>query len=71
MERLYTYKFRIYPNEEQRIFLANVFGCCRLVYNYFLNEKKQQYEKSKTKQIWKKLQNNFKEPFRQCWKRKP
>ena len=48
MERLYTYKFRIYPNEKQRIFLANVFGCCRLVYNYFLNEKKQQYEKSKT-----------------------
>lgn len=48
MERVYTYKFRIYPNKKQGIYLANVFGCCRLVYNYFLNEKKQQYEKTKT-----------------------
>jgi putative transposase len=48
MERVYTYKFRIYPNKKQGIYLANVFGCCRLVYNYFLDEKKQQYEKTKT-----------------------
>ena len=48
MERMYTYKFRLYPNREQQVYLANVFGCCRLVYNYFLNEKKNQYNKSKT-----------------------
>ncbi len=48
MERVYTYKFRLYPNREQQVYLANVFGCCRLVYNYFLNEKKNQYNKSKT-----------------------
>lgn len=48
MERVYTYKFRLYPNKEQQDYLANVFGCCRLVYNYFLNEKKNQYNESKT-----------------------
>ena len=45
---MYTYKFRLYPNKEQQDYLANVFGCCRLVYNHFLNEKKQQYEETKT-----------------------
>jgi len=48
MERTYTYKFRLYPNNEQEIYLANVFGCCRLVYNHFLNEKKNQYEETKS-----------------------
>lgn len=48
MERIYTYKFRLYPNKEQQVYLVNVFGCCRLVYNHFLNEKKQQYEETKT-----------------------
>lgn len=48
MERIYTYKFRLYPNKEQEIYLANVFGCCRLVYNHFLDEKKKQYEETKT-----------------------
>lgn len=48
MDRMYTYKFRLYPNKEQQIYLANVFGCCRLVYNHFLNEKKKQYKESKT-----------------------
>ena len=47
MKRLYTYRFRLYPNKEQQVYLANVFGCCRFVYNYFLSEKKKQYEESK------------------------
>ena len=48
MRRIYTYKFRLYPNKEQETYLANVFGCCRLVYNHFLNEKKNQYNESRT-----------------------
>ena len=47
MERTYTYKFRLYPNKKQEIYFANVFGCCRFVYNYFLSEKKKQYKESK------------------------
>ena len=42
-----TYKFRIYPTAKQDILLAKHFGCTRWVYNYFLNERKEQYQKSK------------------------
>ena len=39
-----SYKFRLYPNKEQIEFLAKHFGCARFVYNYFLNQRKEQYE---------------------------
>lgn len=42
-----TYKFRIYPTAEQEILLAKHFGCTRFVYNHFLNERKEQYQKDK------------------------
>lgn len=35
----YTYKFRLYPNKEQEILLAKHFGCCRFVYNHYLDER--------------------------------
>ena len=34
-----AYKFRIYPNGDQRQFLAQSFGCARFVYNYFLRQR--------------------------------
>ena len=34
-----AYKFRIYPNAEQKIFFAKTFGCVRFVYNKMLNDK--------------------------------
>jgi len=30
----YTYRFRVYPNKEQRQHLARTFGCARYVYNW-------------------------------------
>jgi len=36
---LKTYRYRIYPNKEQRIFFAKTFGCVMLVYNKMLSEK--------------------------------
>ena len=42
-----TYKFRIYPTAEQEILLAKHFGCTRFVYNHFLNERKEQYQRDK------------------------
>ena len=33
-------KFRIYPNKEQRIKFSKIFGCCRFVFNTFLDAKK-------------------------------
>ena len=38
-----TYRFRLYPNKEQTEVLAKHFGCSRFVYNYFLNQRKEQY----------------------------
>ena len=38
-----TYKFRLYPTKAQSDLLARQFGCARFVYNYFLNQRKEQY----------------------------
>ena len=43
-----AYKFRIYPNAEQRSMLAKTFGCVRLVYNYYLDKKICAYSADKT-----------------------
>lgn len=34
-----AYKYRIYPNSEQKIFLAKTFGCVRFIYNKMLEDK--------------------------------
>lgn len=39
-----AYKFRIYPNAKQRILLAKHFGCCRFVYNHFLEERNKSFK---------------------------
>ena len=39
-----TYKFRLYPNKSQAELLAKHFGCSRFVYNYFLNQRNEQYK---------------------------
>jgi len=44
---LKAYKFRLYPNEEQRIYLAKTFGCTRFVYNKMLAERIKSYEENK------------------------
>ncbi|CAI3278712.1 IS200/IS605 family element RNA-guided endonuclease TnpB [Enterococcus cecorum] len=47
MERLKSYKFRIYPTKEQEIFFAKTFGCVRKVYNLMLDDRKKAYEEVK------------------------
>ena len=42
-----TYRFRIYPTAEQEVLIAKHFGCTRFVYNHFLNERKEQYQKDR------------------------
>lgn len=39
----YTYKFRLKPTKEQKILLNKHFGCVRWSYNYFLNQRKNEY----------------------------
>ena len=42
-----AYKFRLYPNTNQKILINKTFGCVRFVYNHFLNEcRKKGYQKS-------------------------
>ena len=47
MLQYYTYKFRLYPNELEKVLLSKHFGCCRFVYNYFLDNTKKVYEEKK------------------------
>ncbi|MFT9600790.1 RNA-guided endonuclease TnpB family protein [Mesobacillus sp.] len=39
-----AYKFRMYPTDEQAIFIRRTFGCVRFVYNKMLAERKETYE---------------------------
>ena len=43
---LKTYKYRLLPNKEQEEILARYFGTVRFVYNHFLAERKNQYDKT-------------------------
>ena len=36
-----TYKFRMYPNNDQKKLIHKTFGCVRFIYNYFLNKYKE------------------------------
>lgn len=42
-----AFKYRMYPNREQRILLAKTFGCTRFVYNHYLAKRKDAYEKDR------------------------
>lgn len=44
-----AYKYRLYPTDVQRQSLSSMFGCIRKTYNYFLNERIEQYKE------WKNL----------------
>ncbi|MSD16508.1 RNA-guided endonuclease TnpB family protein [Eubacterium ramulus] len=55
---LKAYKYRIYPNNEQKIQIAKTFGCCRFVYNQTLAYRKEVYEKEK-KSVSKTDCNNY------------
>ena len=42
-----AYKFRIYPNSEQRTMLSKTFGCTRMIYNHYLDKRIKLYEEEK------------------------
>lgn len=44
-----AYKFKLYPNEEQKILLQKTFCCCRFVYNKMLEDKIKYYQATKQK----------------------
>ena len=42
-----AYKYRIYPNKKQKEIIAKTFGCCRFVYNHYLEKSRKRYEEKK------------------------
>ena len=55
---LKAYKYRIYPNKDQKIQIAKTFGCCRFVYNQTLAYRKETYGKEK-KPVSRTDYNNY------------
>ena len=56
---LRAYKYRIYPTEDQKVFLAKTFGCCRFVYNWALNLKIEAYRQEKRSVAYKEVQDRL------------
>lgn len=51
-----AYKFRLYPNEYQKVLICKTFGSSRFIYNYFLNKCKEN-KYIKAYDMWKMLRN--------------
>ena len=45
---LKAFKYRLYPNKEQKVLLEKHFGCVRFVWNWALGKKMESYQKDKT-----------------------
>lgn len=63
-----SYKFRLYPNNEQQVLINKNFGCCRFIYNSMLAERLQAYEKFKDdrESLWEykyKTEKDYKNEF--------
>lgn len=39
-----NYRYRLYPNEQQKKDLDKLFGCCRYVYNRLIKENEKNYK---------------------------
>ena len=55
-----AFKYRIYPNKQQQELIQKTFGCCRFVYNYYLNIRKESYEKDKNSVNYNMCSKDFK-----------
>jgi putative transposase len=43
-----SYKYRIYPNQQQEELIQKTFGCSRFVYNYYLAKRIEIYKQDKS-----------------------
>lgn len=46
---LRAYKYRLYPNKEQKEYFSKCFGCVRFIYNRMLSDKINYYKETKRK----------------------
>ena len=42
------FKIRLYPTDEQKVIIEKTFGCCRFIYNNYLQEKNEFYIEHKS-----------------------
>jgi len=56
-----AFKFRLYPNGDQRVLMAKTFGCVRFIYNHMLADKIAYYEDTKRRLMTTPAQ--YKEEF--------
>ena len=65
-----AYKYRLYPNEEQKALIAKHLGSCRFIYNYALDKKVRAYQTDKTNLSRFDIQAdlpNMKKSEEYCW----
>ena len=65
-----AYKYRLYPNEEQKLLIAKHLGSCRFIYNYALEKKVRAYQTDKTNLSRFDIQAdlpNMKKSNEYCW----
>ena len=55
-----AYRYRIYPNKNQKEIIAKTFGCCRFVYNTYLAKRIEIYEKNKETFTYVQCANDMK-----------
>ena len=54
-----AFKYRIYPNTEQKVLIAKHFGCSRHVYNWALSEKDKHYKETGKSLSRRRLQDRL------------
>ena len=61
-----AYKFRIYPNKEQKVLIQKTFGCCRFVYNQYLAKRINLYRQDKSSMNYNACANDLKRLKQEC-----
>lgn len=57
---LRAYKYRLYPNKKQQELIDKTIGCCRFVYNYYLNKKIELYKVEQKSMTYNACANDLK-----------
>ena len=57
---LRAYKYRLYPNKKQQELINKTIGCCRFVYNYYLNKKIELYKVEQKSMAYNACANDLK-----------
>ena len=67
-----AYKFRIYPNKKQQELIQKTFGCCRFVYNYYLDKKIKIYKENKQSMTYNQCSKDLTQLKRELlWLKEP